>query len=292
MHDGAVGPGAGDRRKRNILEQAGIAAKTLQRLDRIDLAHAARGLAIEPGEKARHGRAVALLRRTRAGDLGRVLHRLHRHDRIAAVHHPAAIAGYQARDRVGANAGIKPHGPVRLAERSEIALEIRVRLYLGDFLEMAAHIVAELAAIDIERRPAVFRHDRSGEHDRRVRHVVAANVEQPRHRLRIGNHQRVGGVFLHAVADARELCRGVLAGIAQVVQHDRTGRRPRTIAPAGVDRIVIDGNEVRPRRFAGFGEAFRSVHRMQPRRKAELCAGRQVLLDPCRRRMFDKMLAR
>ena len=72
MHDGAVGAGAGNGRERNVLEHSGLAAKALHRFDRGDLGQfAARRLAVEPGEEARHRRAVAQLRRPRAVDLDR-----------------------------------------------------------------------------------------------------------------------------------------------------------------------------------------------------------------------------
>src|SRR3984885_8407517 len=69
MHDGAVRSGAGNGRKRNVLEQSGVAAKTFQRFDRIDLGQSTRRFAVEPGKKTRHRRAVAQLRRPRAFDL-------------------------------------------------------------------------------------------------------------------------------------------------------------------------------------------------------------------------------
>src|SRR5262249_10853718 len=91
MHDGAVRPGTGDGRKRNVFETPGVAAKALQRLDSIDFSQfPVRRFAIEPGEKARYGRAIANLRGARAGDLGGILYRLHRRDRIAAAHDLAA----------------------------------------------------------------------------------------------------------------------------------------------------------------------------------------------------------
>ena len=128
MHDGAVRPGAGDGRKRNILEKPGVAAKALQRLDRVDFSQfPARRFAVEPGEKARHGGAIANLRGARAGDLGSVLYRLHRRDRIAAAHDLAAALGEKARDRVGAQGRIEHHRKSRFAERGKIALEIRRR---------------------------------------------------------------------------------------------------------------------------------------------------------------------
>ena len=65
------------------LSSAGVAAEAFQRLDRLDLGEmAARRLAVEPGEEARHGGAVAEVRRARAFDLDRILHRLHHRDRI------------------------------------------------------------------------------------------------------------------------------------------------------------------------------------------------------------------
>ena len=41
---------------------------------------------------------------------------------------------------------------------------------------------------------------------------------------------------------------------------------------------------------AGFGEPFGAVDGMQPRRIAELRAGRQIGFDPGRRRIVDQML--
>ena len=169
--------------------------KALQRLDRVDLGQAARRLAVEPGQKLRHRGAVAQLRRAGAGDFGCVLHRLHRRDRIAAAHDLAAVLDDEARDRLGAGRGIEPHGAMRLAELGEIALEGGVGAQLGNLLETRAYIVAELAQVDIERRTTFLRHRGEGQHHRRVRHVAAADVEQPRHILRIGHHQRVGGPF-------------------------------------------------------------------------------------------------
>ena len=139
MHDGAVGAGAGDGRKRNVLEQTGVAAKALQRFDRVDLGQSsARRFAIEPGEEARHGDAVTLLRRARAGDLGGILDRLHRRDRVAAAQQFAAVVGDQARDRLGTHCRIEPHRALCFTERDEIALEIVVGADIGDVLRGGA----------------------------------------------------------------------------------------------------------------------------------------------------------
>ena len=108
--------------------------------------------------------------------------------------------------------------------------------------------------------------------------------------MRIGHHQRIGAQLLHLGADAGELRRRGLAGVAQIVQHDRAERRRRPVVPARVDRIVVDGNKARAGRLAGLGEPLGAVDRVQPRRIAELGAGRQILFDPRRRRMLDQML--
>ena len=269
MHDGAVRPGAGDGRKRNVFQKSAVAAKTLQRLDRVDLGQATRRLAIEPGQKFRHRGAVAQLRRAGAGDLGCVLHRLHRRDRIAAAHDLAAVLDDEARDRLGAGRGIEPHGAMLFAEFGQIALEGGVGAQLGDFLEAGAHIVAELAQVDIERRTTFLRHRGEGQHHRRVRHVAAADVEQPRHILRVGHHERVGGAIFHLGAQALELVRGGLAGIAQLVRHHGAERRLRPVGPDGVDRIVFDRDQHGARRCAGLGKPLGAFDRMQPRRIAE-----------------------
>ena len=67
-------------------------------------------------------------------------------------------------------------------ERREVLRERRGLAHVGKLLERVAHGVGELAAVDIERRTAVLRHDREGERQGRVRDVGAADVEGPRHR--------------------------------------------------------------------------------------------------------------
>ena len=141
MHDGAVRPGAGDGGKRDVLEQAGVAAKALHRLHRVDFGQgAARRFAVEPGEEARHRHAVALLRRARAGDFDGVLHRFHRRQRIRAAHDLAAVLDDQPRDRLGTDARIEPHGAMLFAERDEIALEGGARPHFGDLFEPLADV--------------------------------------------------------------------------------------------------------------------------------------------------------
>ena len=103
MHDGPVRSDAGDGGKRDILKEPGIAAEANQRLDGVDFGQlAARRFAVEPGEKTHHRCAITQLRRMRAGDLGGILYRLHRRDRIGRAHDFTAALGHRARYGIGA----------------------------------------------------------------------------------------------------------------------------------------------------------------------------------------------
>ena len=150
-------------------------------------------------------------------------------------------------------------------ERGEIALERGIRAHVGHVFEPRAAFVAELAQIHKDGRAGILSHQREREHHRSVRNVAAADVEEPRHRMRIGDHQRVGGGFFHLRADPRELRGGVLAGKAQIVRHDRPERRLRAVAPHCIDRIVVNRNETGARRRAGFRQPLGAVNGVQPR---------------------------
>src|SRR6185437_1890235 len=77
MHDGAVGPGAGDGREAEVAEMVALGAKRLELVGSGDLAEPALGRARrEPGEEARQRRAVAAMGDARAIELGLVLARL------------------------------------------------------------------------------------------------------------------------------------------------------------------------------------------------------------------------
>ena len=223
------------------LEQAGFAAEGFQRLDGADLGELAlRRLAVEPGEEARHGGAVAPVRLARAFDLDRVLHRLEQRDRVRAFADLAAGAGHDPRQRVGGGREIEAHGLAGLAERGERAGEIAGRAHVGKLLEPMAHVVRELAAVDEQRRAALARDDGEGERQRRVRDIGAADVEGPGDRVRIGHDERVGLELGDLGPDGRELGLGGLAGKTDVVQRHRAERRGRAVVPQFVDRVGLD----------------------------------------------------
>ena len=161
------GAGAGDGGKRNVLEQPGFAAKTLQRLDRVDFGQLpARRLAVEPGEEARHGRAIALLRGARAGDLDRRssppssarsdrcrARPCRRSRRRGARSPPGRRLGRGARPRRALPSAARSRSKSAGARTSASASR-RWRTSLPS-----------LRGIDIKRRPAFPRHDGEGERD-------------------------------------------------------------------------------------------------------------------------------
>ena len=86
VHDGAVGAAAGDGVEADLAQLVGGAAEAFQAPHRLDLVErAGRGGAVEPGEKARDGEAVAQMRGARALDLGCVLDRLQRQRGIGSA---------------------------------------------------------------------------------------------------------------------------------------------------------------------------------------------------------------
>ncbi len=283
MHDGTVRAGARDGRKRHVFQRAGLAPERLQRRDRVDLGElAARRLAVEPGEKSCQRRAVAPMRDACAVDLDRVLHRLHQRDRIGAAKNFSAAPGHGLGECVGGGRLVEAHFFLRRPERGEIFGEHR----------LLAHLVAELAAIDIERGAALARQYRERERQRRVGHVGAADVEGPGDRLRVGDDERVGLGLGDLGLHPRELRGGALAGEAQIVQHHGPKRRGRAVRPDRIDRVGVGRNQLGAGRGRGLCQFLDAGDRVKPRVVAELGAGGQVALEPSVGRRIDQVLDR
>ncbi len=200
------------------------------------------------------------------------------------------MGGDEACERVGGGGLIEPHGFLLLPERTQRAYEIGGLADVGERFEAVAHIVRQLAAIDIERRPALARNDGEGERQRRVRHVGAADVEGPGDRMRVRHHQRIGAQLHELRADARELRLRGLAGEAQVVQGHGAERRGRAVRPERIDQVGLDRDQRRAGRGAGLGKLLRALDRVQPGIVAEAVAGGEVCLDPFVRRRLDRVL--
>ena len=166
MHHCAVRPGRRDAVEADVLELARLAA-TFFELDGgghlVDPPRIA-GL-VEPGEEACHGHAVAQVRGARALDLHRVLDRLGQDAGIRAGNELGALGLQQLGKTHRRGVGVEPHLRLRLAERSEL---LRQRRGLGDIdkvAQLAAHIVADLGAVDEQSGPTA----RQGRRHRRAR---------------------------------------------------------------------------------------------------------------------------
>ena len=229
MHDGAVRPGAGDGRERDVLQRAGVAAEGFQRLDGVDLGQRARRrFAVDPGEEPRQRHRVAPMRGPGALDLGGVLDRLEQADGIAAAHRLAAGGDDQPAQGVGGGGAVERDRCAALRQLGELWRQ-RVRLLdIGRLFEMVAGAVGEFAVIDEHRGPAVLRHQRIGQRQRRMRDVGAADVEGPRHRVRIRQHQRLDAESCDLQPDPLELVGLRFAGKLRAVN-----RRPGRAAAAG-----------------------------------------------------------
>ena len=118
MHDRAVRPKGRDRVEADVLELARLTPESfeLERgRDLIDLA--GRAHLVEPGEEARHGDAVAKMRRPRAFDLRFVLDRLGRDAGIGTGRELAALGLERAREADCRRLGIEPQPRAGAAER-------------------------------------------------------------------------------------------------------------------------------------------------------------------------------
>ncbi len=290
VDDRAVRSRPRDGGKGNVLQEAGRAAEIFQGLHRIDLGQpAARGLAVEPGEEAGQGRAVAPMRRSRARDLGRVLERLHRRDRIGSAHDLAARLLDGDRNRLRRGRLIESYRRAGGGARGELSHEGLGRRGLGQFVQCVAHIVAELARVGVERRTPVGGNEREGERHRGVRNVAAADVEGPGERGRIGDDEHVGLLLAQVGLDARKLVGCGLAGIAQVVQRDRAERLGGTAGPDCVDHVRLGRDERSARLRAGGRQPLHRFGGVQPGIITECRARGQVRLQPFVRRRLDPM---
>ena len=155
---------------------------------------------------------------------------------------------------------------------------------------MVAGAVGELAVIDEHCGPAVFRHQRIGQRQRRMRDVGAADVEGPGHRVRIRQHQRIDAEAHDLEVNALELLGFRFAGKLRAVHGDRPERRGRALGPHRIERVAVDRDQFRAGLGAGGGEPLGCRRSMQPRVKSEAVAGGQMLSQPVFRRRIDQRL--
>ena len=227
MHDRAVRPGARDRREAQIAEIFALAAEGFEPVAGGDLGKAAlRRLARQPGEEAGQRRAVAAMRGAGAVELDRVLARLRQQARVGGAVDPGAglrRAGRRSTRRrsPGRPGPARPRrrarrAPARASRACAIATPLpRWRSRPGASLRRSMNRVTA----------AVVAQDRERQRQRRVRHVAAADVQQPGDQFGHRQHRRRDALLGQAAGEPGALRLRALAGKSLGMRHHRRQRR-------------------------------------------------------------------
>ena len=277
MDDRAVRAGAGDGVEGDVLQRKTVLLRMLgahrfQLFGGGDLGNRSGLLPVEPGKETRHRDAVAQMRGARPGDLAVILDRPRQPRRVRHLGHRAAGGlddGRQARrgklriETDGAPGGLAP----------DRRLEGLRRVDVGQCCKMVLHRIVQLGRIDEERRAPVGAQDGEAQHQRRVRHVRAADVEGPGDGGRVGQDRRIGLGIGDRSGQLGELVARRLAGEALRMDDGAAGRRRGTVIPDPVDRIDGQSDEFAAHRFQRGAQAFRLARRVQPGIEADTLAG-------------------
>ena len=130
--------------------------------------------------------------------------------------------------------------------------------------EMAIEAGQELAAVYEQPDAAVVTQDREGQRQRRVRHVAAADIEQPSDQL--GHCQHGGGDFRagETAGQPGALVRSALTGKAVGMRHYGGERGCRPSRPDPVHRIAFNCAQARPGALGADLQPFDLLRRVQP----------------------------
>ena len=233
---------------------------------------------VDPVEEARDRRAVALLCGFLAGDLGRVLDRLGQDGRIAQRQNLGAGPIERVEDRRYGALGIDDDGlALELAKR---AFEFRPLVEADAVAEVLADVRPDLLAGDEQVGGAVGIHQRVSERDRRVGHVLAADVERPGDRIERRQHRRVGVLLHQPVADLGALLGRRLAGILVGLDDQMRFRGLGPVLPDFVDRVLLDRDQLGAAAGERFLRFLHPVAGVEPRIVADPRAFRRMLLEP------------
>ena len=131
-----------------------------------------------------------------------------------------------------------------------------------------------------------------GQRDRRVRDVLAANVERPGNGIEGGKHRRVGVMLDQPVADFGALLGCRLAGMLVGLDDEMRLRRLGAIGPDFVDWVALDRNQFRAARRERFLRLLHPVAGVQPRIVADARTLGCMLFEPLRRaRLGHRLVA-
>ena len=289
MHDRAVRPGPRDGREGHVLQPARLQAKRLQPLRRVDLGEVPlRRLRGEPGEEAGDRGAVAAVGGAGALDLGGVLDRLHRRDRVRPGIRLPAGALDPPGERRRPRRPVDPHGRPGTAEGVEGGGEGVRRREIGQAPDRRPGLVRHLAGIEEQGRASLPRDEGVAQGQGRVADVAAAQVEEPGQVVGVGDEEgvepRLGEFFAHP----RKLRLAVLAGVLHRVRPHGRARRGRPVDPDHVDEIDLDRLQPRPGLGRGLLQPLDALDRVEGRVVGEAGAGGQVRPDPCLQARFGE----
>ena len=293
MHDGAVRAGAGDGVEGQVAQQPGLCAEGLQPVGGCQLIHRAlRRLARQPGQEARHRRPVAPVRLAAALQLHRVLAGLGQQAGIGGACHfrPCRLQLFQHRNRRCRRIDADPLA--RRPQRRQCRQESVGRGQRDLVAEVTARCLAQLGRIDEQADAGIGVQDGEGQRQRRVRHVGAANVQQPGDGFRQGQRRRILARLRQVRRDLPALVCRDHAGMGKIVRHGGGGRRRRLVSPDRVQRVALDSDQRALRLLHRHLQLFQIVRRVQPGIVAQLRPRRQIGLDPVGHRLVGAVDAR
>ncbi len=108
--------------------------------------------------------------------------------------------------------------------------------------------------------------------------------------MAVRQHQRVDAEFLDLEPDPLQLLGLDLAGKLRTVDGDGAERRGRALGPDLVERVGLDGDQLRAGLGAGRGQPLGCRRSVQPGVKTEAVAGHQVPGQPVFRWRVDQRL--
>ena len=289
MHDRAVRPGAGDRRKGQVPEILALLAKRFETVAGGDLPQVSqRRYARQPGKEARHRGAVAAMRRPRTVKLDAVLAGFRQHARIGGAVNLRTGSGKPV-EHPGRSARRVDLHRALFGERVERGAEAIRRLDRHLVAKMPVEAGHQLAAVDKQRDRAIGLHHRKGQRQRRVWHVAAADVQQPGDRFRHRQHGGAGAVLGERPADARAFVGGALAGEIVGLGKDRCQRRRWPARPHRVERIFLHRAQDGAGALDASAQPLDFLRRVKPRVVTDRGTVRGRGCEPIRRRLVDQV---
>ena len=201
--------------------------------------------AIQPGQEAGDGNAVAQVGGTHAGQLHGVLARLGQHGGILAGHQTGArLFHHELGPGVG-GVGVGQHLLLILAD----ALQHVTQLVDGVDGDILPHVLAEgeavdLVGIDEEIHGGVGVEHRKAQHHRQAFHVATTQVEQPVDGLGLGQQHRIQPALAQIAGQHFALGLAGLARQLLAVEDDRALGRSGTIAPVQIDGVLVDAHQL------------------------------------------------